>query len=417
MPQLKDRIASGTGSILEWYDFSLYGFFAPLLAQIYFPTENPMVGMLATFSAFAIGFIARPIGALLFGYISDRYGRAFSLKLTPMLITIPTLLMAFLPSYQAIGIFAPIILILLRIIQGICIGGEYANNLIYLCESARPKCLYFLGSLGSCTGSIGILLASSIASLCYFFFSADVLLQWGWRLAFGISLIIGVIAFWMRKTIAESPRFDKILKEKRIVDNPVWISYKTQFNDYVLALGLIFLPATSFYFIFMFLPNYMSSYLAIDPAKATGENSLTLASRLLIIPIIGLLADKIGGIKIARLAAILLMVVPIPLFYVMIHYKDFAFYALYALGIITTLNAATTPGLLVELLKPETRCTIFSFTFNVGFGVFGGIVPLVSFWIADVVADPIVPVYYLVGAAVITFVASFYFDKRTVRYV
>lgn len=167
MTGIKDKIASGLGSVSEWYDFALYGFFAPVIAQLYFPSAAPSIGLLKTFSVFAIGFFARPLGALLFGHISDKYGRTTSLKLTPLLITCPTLFLAILPSYQQIGVYAPCILVVLRIWQGICIGGEYANNIVYLCESTKPKHIYFLGSIASCTGSLGIFLASSIAAILY----------------------------------------------------------------------------------------------------------------------------------------------------------------------------------------------------------------------------------------------------------
>lgn len=143
MNRLKNRIASSLGNIIEWYDFALYGFFAPLIATLYFPSSSVDTALLKAFSVFAIGFFARPIGALLFGYIGDTYGRSVSLKITPLLITFPTLLLSILPTYHSIGILAPITLIFLRIWQGICIGGEYANNIIYLCESTEQNTFTF----------------------------------------------------------------------------------------------------------------------------------------------------------------------------------------------------------------------------------------------------------------------------------
>ena len=204
---IHSKIASGLGSVLEWYDFSLYGYFAPLLAQLYFPSERMSIGLVKIFSVFAIGFFARPMGALLFGYISDKHGRVLSLKLTPILITIPKTLFCFLPTYQQIGIFAPFFLIILRAWQGICIGGEYANNIVYLCETTKNDHLYFISSIGSCTGSSGILLASMVANFWYAIFTPKNMSLWGWRLAFSISLVIGIIAFFMRKNLEETSVF------------------------------------------------------------------------------------------------------------------------------------------------------------------------------------------------------------------
>ncbi|HZW61137.1 MAG TPA: MFS transporter [Candidatus Babeliales bacterium] len=413
--RLKDKIASGLGSVLEWYDFSLYGFFAPLLAQLYFPSEAPAIGLLKTFSIFAIGFFARPIGALIFGYISDKYGRTISLKLTPLLITCPTLLFCVLPTYQQIGILAPLLLIFLRIWQGICIGGEYANNIVYLCETTKKKHLYFIGSIGSCTGSLGILFASIIAALWYAIFTPEDLSTWGWRLAFAISLIIGITAFWMRRNMQETSVFHR-MKQNTSIDNPIFDSYKNQWKDYLLSFGLTFLPATAFYYIFMFLPNFLSGILNYNSSKILGDNSLSLLMRLFVIPIIGFLADKIGGIKIARLSCILFLLLSAPLFYSIVYYPTLSIASIYLFALLTTLNAATTPGLLVEILKPETRCTIFSFTFNVCFGVFGGITPVISFLLVDKIGCKMAPIYYLVFAAFITLIATFFFDKRRVKH-
>ncbi len=414
--KIKNRVASGLGCILEWYDFALYGFFAPILATLYFPGSVPTIGLLKTFSVFAIGFFARPIGALIFGHISDTYGRTVSLKITPLLITFPTLLFCFLPTYAQIGIFAPIMLIVLRIWQGICIGGEFANNIVYLCESTRPKYLYFIGSIGSCTGSLGILLASSVAALWYEIFSPETLASWGWRLAFFISLIIGLVTFLMRRKMEETPVFRQIEQKNTITKNPIINSYKNQWKDYVLAFGLTFLPATAFYYIFIFLPNYISSILKYNSSTILGENSLSLLLRAFIIPILGFVADKIGGIRIARTSCILFIILSFPLFYGVLYYPSLLIGCVYLFAFLTTLNAATTPGLLIEILKPETRCTIFSLTFNVCFGVLGGVTPVIGFLLIDFTGKQITPVFYLIFAAFVTLIATFFFRQKELQY-
>lgn len=411
MTKIKDKIASGLGSVLEWYDFALYGFFSPIIAQLYFPSSEPFVGLLKTFSVFAIGFIARPIGALLFGYISDKYGRAKSLKLTPLLITLPTLLLSILPSYQEIGMLAPFILIWLRIWQGICIGGEFSNNIIYLCESSKSKKNYFLGSIGSCTGSFGIFLASSVATICYKVFSPSALLSYGWRIAFAFSLILGIITYFMRQDMKETPVFKEIIKTKRVLSNPLSDSYKFQLNDYVISFGLTFFPATAFYYVFMFLPNFLNNILKVEAGNVLSDNAISLFFRILIIPFLGLAADKFGGVRMMRLSCILFLLLSYPLLYGIVFFQDYLFVFIYIFSFLTTLNAATTTGLLMELLKPETRSTIFSFTFNLSFGIFGGIVPIISFLITDIFSSKMASAYYLMFSAIVTLVASFFFKK------
>ena len=192
---VKDKIVSATGSILEWYDFALYGFFAPIFAQLFFCKSLLIHNLLQAFSIFAIGFIVRPLGAVVFGAISDKYGRVQCLKLSSLFIAWPTLILAILPTYNHIGIFSSILLIVLRIFQGLCIGGEFSNNMVYLCETAPVKKNYFWGSLGSCTGSLGIFLASLSASIFHLIFSPHFLLTTAWRLAFLCSGFMGMIIY------------------------------------------------------------------------------------------------------------------------------------------------------------------------------------------------------------------------------
>lgn len=410
---MKDRVASGLGSVLEWYDFSLYGFFAPILAPLYFPSDAPSAALLKMFVVFAVGFIARPIGALIFGYVSDKQGRARCLKLTPLLITLPTLLLSLLPTYQQIGILAPIALIILRILQGICIGGEYANTIVYFCETTEPKKLYFWGSVGSCVTSFGILLASAVAALWYSAFTSDQL-HWVWRIAFALSLPIGIMTYWMRRNITETNVFRTTVIPAN--ENPILTSWRFQWRDYLLAIGLTFLPATGFYFTFIFMPNYLSQLLSIDPKQVLSDNAILLFARLMIIPLLGFVADRVGGITLARVASLLFILFSVPIFYgITYQYANFG-YLIYLFALFTTLNAASTPGLLIELLKPGTRGTVISFTLNFCFGILGGMAPFIGFLLSEIFDSKIAPIYYLLLSAVVSFISITIFNQRKKRH-
>ncbi|KTD08529.1 MFS transporter [Legionella jamestowniensis] len=405
MAHIKDKIASSLGSVLEWYDFALYGFFSQIIIRLYFPSSSPSLGLLKAFSVFAVGFFARPIGGLLFGYIGDKYGRSASLRITPLLITIPTLIFSILPTYQRIGILAPAFLVVLRVWQGICIGGEYSNNIIYLCETSKPNKLYFWGSIGACTGSLGILIASTTATLFYHLLSYESLESWGWRIAYALSALIGIAAYILRKKMLETVVFEKV-KSEFFSQNPILYSYKNDFESYLISFGLTFLPATAFYYVFMFLPSFLNEILKLEVSNVVGDNALSLFIRLLIIPIIGLLADKIGGIPIARIACIFYFIFSYPLFYGLIHTKNIYIFIL-SFAILTTLNAGTTPGLLINLLRPHTRSTILSISFNFSFGILGGIVPIISFLLIKKF-NLMASIYYLMFAALVTFVSTFF---------
>ena len=409
--KLRDKIASSLGSIMEWYDFALYGYFGIVIAKLYFP-GNAQIGILKVFSVFAVGFFARPFGALIFGYISDKYGRSKTLKLTPLLIALPTFLFSILPPFSQIGILAPIFLVVLRLWQGICIGGEYANNIIYLCETTSNKYRYFMGSLGSCSASIGILIASLAAGKTFDIFQNSNSLMWGWRISFALSLLLGTLTFFMRKNMQETPVFELSKANNSVLVNPLSTSFKLHWQTYLVAAGLTFMPATAFYFVFLFLPTYFSD-LGYNHSIILAENSFSLLLRLFLIPTLGLAADKFGGLKLIRFSSILFLMLTYPLLYAVFSGAIQIGIVLYIFGLLTTLNAATLPGLLMNLIKPETRSTIVSFTLNLCFGVFGGVVTAVCFLIWHESHNKLSPAYYMIFASGVTLFTTFFLKEKS----
>lgn len=208
--------------------------------------------------------------------------------------------------------------------------------------------------------------------------------------------------------MSEPPAFQQVLKTKSTVHNPILTSYQSQWRECLVAFGLTFLPATAFYYVFMFLPNYLGSILHFNTSKVLGDNSLSLLRRLCIIPFLGLAADKIGGVRIARIYCILFLLLSYPLLYGIIYHSTFMNTFISGFALLTALNAATTPGLLVNLFKLKTRCTTLSFTFNLSFGVFGGLVPLISFFLVSKCESKLASIYYLMFSAMISLITSFF---------
>ena len=196
--RLQTIVSCSVGNILEWYDFGLFTIFSSLFSRIFFPANNAQTAMIETVGIFAIGFLARPIGALIFGYMGDRYGRASTLRLSILTITIPTLLIGIMPTYQQIGVAAPILLMLIRIMQGISIGGEYSGNLIYLAETAPDRYRATFTTFASMGSNFGILLASFIGMLSSVLFSSATLESWGWRIPYLLSGLLCLIIYMYR---------------------------------------------------------------------------------------------------------------------------------------------------------------------------------------------------------------------------
>lgn len=309
---LKNRIFSGIGSSFEWFDFTLYGFFAPIFSQVFFSnSQDRWVSLVAAYGVFAIGFLARPIGAIIFGYLGDKYGRVLPLKITPLFITFCTAIIAVLPTYAFAGIFSVIFLIIVRIIQGILLGGEYAGNMVYLCEFS-PRWRYLWGSLASCTGSLGIIFASAVSALTYSAFNQEFMFLYGWRIAFLLALPIGIIIFLIRRKMSESLEFIFLPNT-----NPLIEVVKKHKMTVLIGLGLIYLHATSFYFVFMFLPVYLNQMRHLPEGAALINNTWFLIIHLLLIPIFGWGVTFIGGLRACIFIASLFFMCSFPIFYLL----------------------------------------------------------------------------------------------------
>src|SRR5262245_15280717 len=202
---LRTSLAGGIGNLLEWYDFAVFGYFAPFISAQFFPAADPVAGLINTFGVFAAGYLMRPLGGVLFGQIGDRLGRARALQLSIFVMAVPTTLIAFLPTHAQIGVLAPALLVVLRLAQGLSIGGEFVGSCCYLVETAPAGRPGFFGSW-SVFGTVGgMLLGSAVATLMHGFLSPEQLHAWGWRLPFLAGVLVGVVGWWMRRGVQETP--------------------------------------------------------------------------------------------------------------------------------------------------------------------------------------------------------------------
>ncbi len=401
----KSKFSCAAGCSLEWIDFSLYGFFGPIFSKLFFShsMNSAWLSLLIVYAIFAIGFLARPLGAIIFGYIGDRYGRSVTLKTTPIFLSLSTAMIALLPTYQSVGIVSVFILLALRVVQGIFLGGEFSNSIVYLCESSH-KNRYFMGSFASLSGSFGIFSASLITSAFYHFSSQGFLYLYGWRIAFLISLPIGLVIFFLRRQLKESSEFELGFK------NPIKSGFKEHKLKILLALGLIYLHATSFYFVYMFLPIFLVKIRKVTEASAFFNNSWFLVFHLLMIPIFGKLVNQLGGFKSNLISCCLfLLLIPVCSFLISQGSMELVFTSIALLSLMTALNAAVIPGLLCEVIPAKVRCTILGIAFNLGFGIIGGIVPLLCLFLVKTSGNLFLPSAYLEISTLITLITTFYF--------
>lgn len=409
-------MAGFIGNVVEWYDFALYGYLAGVIAPVFFPASDPVAGLIATYGIFASGFIMRPFGAAIFGWFGDRYGRARTMQISVALMAFPTLLLGLLPSYASVGVLAPVLLVLVRVLQGLSVGGEFSSSATYLVETAPRDKRGLTGSwanIGSMTGS---LLGVGGAALVTNVFDAQDLADWAWRLPFLGGALLGTTAVWIRRNLHTSERF-RAHHEGREETSPLMEAFTTNRRETLLALGFAASYGTCYYIIFVYLPEWLSaqSLMPRGPALA-----ISTAMMLIVIPAMPL-AAVVGDRWLARrtwigIAMLLLGVAAWPLHEWMLGSGGsvtsiLAVYALCYLLLAVPLGSG--PALFVELFPERDRLSGYSVAFNVGLGVFGGFTPMIAASLIAATGVPTAPAVYLTFAALIAVLTLAFIPDRS----
>lgn len=389
------------GNVLEWYDFSLYGYFAPIIAKLFFPTSNQFLSLLATFGVFAIGFLMRPLGAIIFGYYGDRAGRKKTLAVAVILMAIPTTLIGLLPTHEHIGVLAGILLTVCRLLQGLAVGGEFSGSIVYITEHAPANRRGVYGSWAMFSAFTGLLLGSGVSAMTSLL-PTDALNMWGWRIPFLMGLLLGVVGLYLRLRMPETPNFLALLANRQILDNPINQSFKVALLPMVMAAGLVFLPAMGFYLLFVYLSSYMTTVLHVPLRTALTINTISMLGIILVIPWVGLLSDHIGRKPVLYLGAIGFIIFSYPLF-LLLQQANFAsiLIAQTCFAILVCFAYAAIPATLVELVATNIRYTAMSFPYNFSNAVFGGTAPLIATYLIAKTGNPLSPSFYLIFAGVV----------------
>jgi MHS family proline/betaine transporter-like MFS transporter len=414
MKSYKSIIGSSIGNLLEWYDFGLFAVFSPLFSRLFFPSADPHVALIMTFTVLAIGFLCRPIGALLFGYMGDRTGRAKTLRLSILMISLPTLLIGFLPTYQSTGILAPILLTLIRIWQGISLGGEYSGNLIYLTESAPRNKRALITSLAGTGANLGILLAALISAACSHFLSDSVFDSYGWRIPYILSGFLSLFIYFTRLEMQETKVFIQLKNENRLAKNPIKLVFKDNIPQVLRTIGMVCMGSTFYYLCFIYMPTFLMQNLHFSLTKAAGVMTLCIGSMIILVPLSGYISDLINRRKMLLFNVVMIALVTLPGFYFIA--QEYMFYIFIVLAIFTlvsSLEQATTSVAVVENYPPPARYTGLSLGYNIGNAIFGGTAPLVCEWLITKTHFIFAPAVYIVGCALVTGFVVFFFVSDT----
>jgi MFS transporter, MHS family, proline/betaine transporter len=402
-PSLRRMIVAATiGNILEWFDFVVYGFFAVTIAEVFFPAGNPTVSLLITFGAFGLAYFVRPLGAIVIGGFTDRAGRKAGLLLSIALMMIGTTLMAVTPGYATIGIAAPILITLARLLQGFSVGGEYGSAVSFLAEHGGGR-RGFAASWQFATGGMITALASVFGVTLTTLLTHQQLVDWGWRIPYIFGMLVGPAGLYIRAKIVETPEFAEAELPQTI---PISDLLRRHPLPVLLALGISIISNASFY-ILAYIPTYGQKTLHL-PAS-TGFTATLIGGAILAIgcPLAGYWSDKISRPLLMVIACWLFVLTPYPAFYLMAASPSLATCIL-AVGWLQLVKAAYSgvlPSLMAEQFPVEVRAIGVALGYSISVSVFGGLAPLVATWLIAQTGDPLSPSYYLIFTALLSLIA------------
>ncbi|MDP3561298.1 MAG: MFS transporter [Legionellaceae bacterium] len=406
----KGVVLAGTfGNALEWYDFTIYAFFVPIIAPLFFPNKAPLLSILATFGIFALGFLVRPLGAILFGYIGDHSGRKNALVLSMIMMSLPTFLISLLPTYYHIGFWAPLLLTILRIAQGLAVSGELTTATVFLIEHADSNRRGIAGSLAMSGAFVGIVLSSIIAAIMTKIFNIAQLSDWGWRIPFFVGGLIGIVGLVIRlKSI------DPALYEKQHA-SPQQKSRRASVKNHVMSLNYrtilvgIFLTsimAIANYFLIAYFNIFLVETQGLPFQQVTMINSIAITIQLIGSLCMGRLSDFIGRKPVLGGGIIGLAVLVYPIFWLLTQHSILlAFLGEILFAIAASAISGLIPTTLAELFDTYHRNMGISMSYNIALGIFGGTAPLVAIGLIAFTQNVFAPAWYVIACASIAFLA------------
>jgi MFS transporter, MHS family, shikimate and dehydroshikimate transport protein len=372
--------ASAIGTTIEWYDFFLFGVVTPLvLNKLFFPNFDPLVGTLLAYTTFFVGFISRPIGGIIFGHYGDRIGRKTVLVLTILIMGIATFLIGCLPTYASVGIWAPVMLLILRIFQGIGIGGEWGGAVLMAVEHSPTGRRGFYGSWPQIGVPAGLLLSSGMVYLLSYLPEAD-FFAWGWRIAFLISAVLVAVGLYIRLKIMETPAFTRIQETKKVAHVPFFELIRTHGKNTLLGLGARYIEGVTFNIFGVFVVGYLAGTLGLPRQTALAGVMIASAIMIIMLPIYGNLSDKIGRRRMFAVAGVLIGLLSFPSFWLMQTKEPFLVWLAIAIPFAIVYPAVYGPqaALFSELFDTRVRYTGISFVYQFSGIYASGLTPIIA---------------------------------------
>lgn len=408
---LKPILAAAAGNVMEWYDFAVYAYLAVVISELFFPVGSTQ--LLLTFATFGVGFVMRPIGAIVLGHIGDRAGRRVALMLTIVLMGVSTFLIGVIPTYAVIGIWAPILLVVFRLLQGLSAGGEWGGSAAFMVEYARPDRRGFIGSWQQVTVLLGFLIGAGAGTAVTSLLSRDELHSWGWRIPFLLGIAIVPIGLYLRFRTPDTPKFQELTKADQVERAPLKTVFLTYWVDILRAFGFTMVWATAYYIFLAYLPTYLQTEIGLSAGFAQAVTLIEIACVALLAPFLGLLSDHVGRKVLLITSCALFIVLPFPLVAAMGGSNVGVIIIVLAFAASLALFSGPGPAAIVELFHTKVRYSALSIPYNISTALFGGFGPFIAAFLIQATGNRLAFTFYVIAAAVVSLLTILTFRETS----
>ena len=402
--EYRKAITAGViGNVLEWYDFGVYGYLVPTISALFFPGGDPVVSLLSTFAVFGVGFVMRPVGSILFGTYGDRHGRRKALSAVIFVMALATFAMGLLPTYAQGGVLAPMLLVVVRLFQGLSAGGEWGGSTSYIVEFAPPTRRGFFGSWQLVGVGGGFLLGSLTAALLNGALSEADRLAWGWRLPFLFGIAVGLVGAYLRWRLDDTPKYTELEEKHAVAEAPLTEALKQYPRETLLGFGVTLHNTVAYYIALFYMGSYMVTVGKLPQITALWIGTGCLALFVALLPLMGWISDQIGRRPLLIFSCAAYIVLGYP-FFLMASSGSVALAILAQLLMVVLYvpYAGACPAYYAEIFPTRVRYTALSIGYNIAVAIFGGFAPFIATFLVRETGSNYAPAFYVIAAAVVT---------------
>ncbi len=391
--------AAAIGNVLEWYDFGVYGFFATAIGTTFFPSGNATVSLLASFAVFGVGFLMRPLGGIIIGRYGDTHGRRAALTLTIMTMAFGTVLVGVLPGYDSIGVAAPALLVVARLIQGFSGGGEWGGSTAFMAEWAPPGKRGWYASFQQASITLSLMLGSGTGALFTSLLGPEQITAWGWRIPFLLGIVLALVGGYLRRNVEETPVY-------RAADRTALPEPGVAMRAALRAFGFTIHWTVAFYILLAYMPTFTHQHAGVGGAAALWANTIGLVLMTVLIPIFGRLSDRVGRRPLLLLSCGFFAIATLPAFMIINSKPGLGVLILIQLvfDAAIALFSGAGPAAIVEMFPTMSRSSWMTPSYALAVAIFGGFAPFIATWLIHNTGSALSPSWYVMGAAMVSFI-------------